>query len=991
MDEIESHSRLVEDNPADVIFDKVFHASPMPQFIVNLETEHILDVNKSYAKLVGYGREELLGHTPRELGLWKTPQDRIQIVQTLSTDGYVQDLELEIQTRAGEMRTVIASAQRIEARGEACILFAAVNITGRKLAEKELKESEERFSTAFFTSPISQSIITQADNQIMAVNDACCRLLGYSRAELVGASPAQLNLWENPADGLSAAEELLQTGHLLPRETTVRGKSGEIRAVLAAIEPIMWKRIPCWLSLIVDITERKRAEDKLRESEERYRLISENAADVIWVLDPFQGKFTYVSPSVQRLRGYTPEEVMIQPVNEALTPESLKLVSDSMASNLPPFLARGSGTESYINEVDQPHKDGRIIQTEVTTTYMFNERGQVEVVGVSRDITARKQTEAEILSRQQLLEKVIQLGKNITAITDLDLCLREIYDSIRLGLGLDRVGLFLYDASSRAVRGVYGTSRAGEREDTTWFQEAVDAKPNWVKALQSPSGISFEEDYQSVHQPPVESDLYGVHQHISLAAWAGDEPVALIAVDNLTSGRPITPAEVEALQLFAGYAGLAIANARLNASLERRVEERTAELLESRDKLSAANAALERAARMKDEFLASMSHELRTPLTGILGLSEALQLNTYGLLTERQMKAVRTIEESGQHLLALINDILDLSKIEAGMLDLNIEPVSLSTVCQAALQLTKGMANKKQHQVSFVMTPPVIVTRGDARRLKQMLVNLLSNAIKFTPSGGALGVEVRASEAEQVVRLTVWDTGIGIAPEDLERLFQPFVQLESGLARQYEGTGLGLSLVQRMAEMHGGCVQVESALGAGSRFTVLLPWSPQAARPAPPAAGAVASLKSELTKSLSAQETPAAKSERHASNPHVLIVDDTEAIIETLTTFLQPQGFNVTAVRSGIELLKVAPEARPDIILMDIQMPVMDGVEAIRRIRAHFDPLIVRTPIIALTALVMPGDRERCLAAGADEYLSKPVKLTTLVDIIRKFVRTEGV
>jgi len=248
-------------------------------------------------------------------------------------------------------------------------------------------------------------------------------------------------------------------------------------------------------------------------------------------------------------------------------------------------------------------------------------------------------------------------------------------------------------------------------------------------------------------------------------------------------------------------------------------------LRQSRDELSAANVALAKAARLKDEFLANMSHELRTPLTGILNLAEALQEQIYGPLTEKQLKSLQTIEESGRHLLDLIDDILDLSKIEAGQLELQLEQCAVVDVCRSSLQLIGSMAHKKHQQVSFVINSPAIQLHADARRLKQMLFNLLGNAVKFTATGGHIGLQVEGDSEAGVVRFSVWDTGIGIAAEDLGKLFRPFTQLDSRLSRQYSGTGLGLSLVQRMADLHGGSVSVESKPGQGSRFTITLPWS----------------------------------------------------------------------------------------------------------------------------------------------------------------------
>jgi len=406
----------------------------------------------------------------------------------------------------------------------------------------------------------------------------------------------------------------------------------------------------------------------------------------------------------------------------------------------------------------------------------------------------------------------------------------------------------------------------------------------------------------------------------------------------------------------------------LNAELEQRVDERTAEL-------SAANAALARASRLKDEFLASMSHELRTPLTAVLNLSEALQEQTYGPLTEKQHKSLRTIEESGRHLLGLINDILDLSKVEAGYLNLEIDECSMGDVCNSSLQLVKGMAQKKLQKISFMSSPETFKLRADARRLKQMLVNLLSNAIKYTPEGGLIGLFVEADDLTKVVRLTVWDNGIGIAKEDLPKLFRPFIQLDSGLSRQQAGTGLGLALVQRMADLHGGSVNVESTPGQGSHFTIILPWitTPQDYTPS----------RTQTTSFLRHQTRPLTSPPIAGDTPPlILVADDNKINVNTYSDYLRAKGFQVAVAHDGEEAIRMTEKVYPDMILMDIQMPGVDGLEATRFIRRHPDQQIATIPVIALTALAMPGDRELCLDAGANDYLSKPVSLTVLIQAI---------
>ncbi len=260
------------------------------------------------------------------------------------------------------------------------------------------------------------------------------------------------------------------------------------------------------------------------------------------------------------------------------------------------------------------------------------------------------------------------------------------------------------------------------------------------------------------------------------------------------------------------------------ASLARRVGERTADL-------RTANAELAHALRVRDEFLATMNHELRTPLNAILLLSELQQRQILGPLNEKQLKNLSNIEESGRHLLELINGILDIVKINAGKFEMDIGDISVESICKASLRMIHAMAEKKNIKVMLSIEPQVTSIAADDRRLKQMLVNLLSNAIKFSPAGSSIGLEVTGDIENDIVQFTVWDHGIGIAQEDIQRLFKPFAQLDSGLAREYGGSGLGLVLVSRMAELHGGGVSVESEPGKGSRFKFSLPWHGEVGMP----------------------------------------------------------------------------------------------------------------------------------------------------------------
>ncbi len=403
--------------------------------------------------------------------------------------------------------------------------------------------------------------------------------------------------------------------------------------------------------------------------------------------------------------------------------------------------------------------------------------------------------------------------------------------------------------------------------------------------------------------------------------------------------------------------------------LAQQVTEQTAEI-------RAANAELARSAKAKDEFLASMSHELRTPLSAILGNTEMLSEQILGDVNPRQRDALRMIDNSGTHLLSLINDILDIAKVGAGNLKLDIRQTFVREVVHASLEMIRTIAERKQQQVYVDIDPAIRTIDVDAKRFKQILVNLLNNAVKFTPEKGKIGIKVVANPEQEEARFMVWDTGIGIAEENIEKLFKPFIQLDSALSRRYEGTGLGLSLVYHMVELHGGNIKVQSKLDEGSLFTVTVPWVPKESDTYQ-ATEAEESTNSPLIAAIATKGT----AEFNSEQIRLLIVDDNELNLITFSDFLNAKGYQVHNARDGAEAVHLATSLSPDLILMDIQMPGMDGLEATRRIRKI--KTLQGVPIIALTALAMPSDRELCLNAGASDYVSKPVSLKSLEKIVQ--------
>ena len=398
---------------------------------------------------------------------------------------------------------------------------------------------------------------------------------------------------------------------------------------------------------------------------------------------------------------------------------------------------------------------------------------------------------------------------------------------------------------------------------------------------------------------------------------------------------------------------------RLNQELEARVADRTADLLE-------ANEELKNASRLKSEFLANMSHELRTPLNAIIGFSEVLldpELSRVG--PEQRDQFVGNIHRSGKHLLALINDILDLSKVEAGRMELRYETLALGPLLEGCVSIVTPLADKKNIRLNAVCDPPHSRVRADPAKVKQVLYNLLSNGVKFTSEGGQ--VSVTASFSDNEARIAVRDTGIGIKPDDQELVFEAFRQIEQGTTRQQEGTGLGLALVKRLVELHGGRITVESTPGQGSCFTFTLPLVEDLH---PQQAGF-------------AETAPIAQQESRAVlGLPILVVEDEAESAQLLSIYLTQAGYQVHMVSSVDEALVAIPSVRPFAVMLDIMLPGREGWELLTSLRA--DPATRDLAVIVVTVV---DNAKLGLALGATDYLLKPVEKTALLASVARIVQ----
>ncbi|MGS1013894.1 response regulator [Rhodanobacter sp. UC4450_H17] len=405
-------------------------------------------------------------------------------------------------------------------------------------------------------------------------------------------------------------------------------------------------------------------------------------------------------------------------------------------------------------------------------------------------------------------------------------------------------------------------------------------------------------------------------------------------------------------------------------------------------------AELARASQYKSEFLANMSHELRTPLNSLLILSRDLADNAGGNLDAEQVESARVIHDAGNSLLHLINDILDLSKIEAGKMELVIDELPLAELAQRLRRTFGHVAAQKSLGFALEIAPDLpVILRTDGARLEQIANNLLGNAFKFTAAGAVTLRIGRPDEAigipeplrgQPLLALSVEDSGIGIPADKLERIFNAFEQVDAGTSRQFGGTGLGLAISRRMARMLGGDLLVRSEPGRGSRFTLLLPEQPPALAPAAATDDAAASRPPAPAPRAAGSRAPAHGNE--LTGHRVLLVDDDMRNLFALSKVLRGWGMQVSLAQDGAKALRMlAEDSAPELLLIDIMMPDMDGYEMIRALRAQ--PHHGALPIIALTAKAMQGDREKCLVMGASDYLSKPIDLDLLATTLLAWLR----
>jgi PAS domain S-box-containing protein len=909
------------------------------------------------------------------------------------------------------------------------------DIEERKQAEEALRESEERLRL------LGDNLPDSAVYQYVHETDGSIRFLYFSAGieRLNGVSVADVLRDAGTLHRQSPPEHLARLIETEARserdlsdfdmELPMRRSDGEVRWMRLHSRP---RRLPegrtIWDGVQIDVTERKRAEAALRESEEQFRAMFEVASVGIVQVNPVDGRFIRCNDKYCHITGYSQQDLAGHAFRDLTHPDDRETDWQIFSQ-----AARGE-TANYLNEKRYVRKDGSMIWVRLNAAFIRDAKGYpIRTVAVCEDITERKRAEEVVQRSEALLRAVTDNSPDPIFLKDRDCrllfanpaTLRAIGKPAEEVIGKSDEEFYDNPEVGRAITANDRRIVLSGRDEVV--EEAIPRPDGSTRIFLSMKSLFHDAQGQVIGIVGIarditerkqaeedlrrkEADLRDAQRVTHVGSWnwdaktdvttGSDELLRIYGLDPTTQAMPdfraqrgrcypveewerVNAAVQRTMQTGVGYEldvqaihdGAMIwvttrgevvrdADGRI-VGLRGTVQDIT-DRKRAEEAIQRAKAAAEAANEAKGQFLANMSHELRTPMNAILGMIDvALPRATDPTVQD----CLQTAKGSADLLLTLLNDLLDSAKIESGKLELESAPFSLRRMLDQITRVLAVRASEKGLCFYCRMpdeTPDAVV--GDRMRVQQVLLNLAGNAIKFTERGDVeIHLHTLSQDGEACLQFAVRDTGIGIPASSQERLFQPFTQADASTTRRFGGTGLGLSICKSLVELMGGRIWVESAVGKGSTFyfTVRLP----------------------LAKELPADfDAPVAVPTAACVQLRVLLVEDNPANQKLATYILQDRGHLVEIAGDGQEAICLTEQNHYDVILMDVQMPGMNGLEATAAIRNREDGG-KRVPIIAMTAHAMRGDRDRCLAAGMDGYLSKPVNALEMIGLVESLAR----
>jgi PAS domain S-box-containing protein len=872
----------------------------------------IMFVNPMVEKLLGFDKSELLGRNPHELfhydGIDRVPctNPDCPILGAVSGGKTERVHDAVFWRRDGTcfpVEYLVTPIWDQEKPAGAVVVFRDISTELNVAAQ--LREKEELFRAAFYHAPIGKTII-RSDGYYLEVNPVYCEMTGYSREELRGMRCQDIMHPEDliEEETRTLLERMLQGE---PLRTTLEKrfihKAGHVLWLQLNISVVAGPSADSayFISQVEDITERKRMEQTLRESESRFRMMADASPMIIWLSDA-EANITFFNQTALQLLGLSAEELLSRGWQALIHPDDLPAVLEAIhgaTAQHGPFKSEfrcrfADGRYHWLMSEGMPRlsPDGAFIGH----------------IGSCIDITDRREME------QALRESEARF--------------RSAFDYAPIGIGMVcPEGRFI--KVNHAFCRIVGYS---EEELLKLDITAITHPDDVAHSLELISrALEGEVDSHQLEKRYIHKNGHPVWIQLNVC--------------------PVRNVLGQTLYMIG----------QIQDITDRKIAE---------EQLRKSKEAAESAASAKAEFLATMSHEIRTPMNAVLGMATLLGETS---LSEEQRELVATIRSGSSTLLGIINDILDFSKIEFGRMELDNQPIELKSCIEESFALFTQKAGEKGVRLSLRIEPEVpMIIMSDSTRLRQILVNLVGNAMKFTDHGEISVIVKKIAETGQEneieLQFSVCDTGCGIPEDKLQLIFDSFTQVAPATSRKYGGTGLGLAICNRLVQLMGGRIWAESSFEEGSSFhfsirTQVVPWTP------------VQVPVTWVEHSGFARQYPL----------EIVVAEDNPTNQKLIMHILRQLGYQPTLVESGLGVLDLQKRQDFDLILMDIQMPEMDGLEATRRLIEQVPDAESRPVIVAMTAFGLSEDRQKCLSAGMDDYISKPLSTEQIREVLSRW------
>ncbi len=860
---------------------------------------NFLYINENALRMHGYTKEEFAAMNIN-LQQFVAPESAELIPSRLEMvykEGEV-DFESTALRKDGTTFPEYVYSKRTEWDGKPAILSVFNDITERKQAEETLVASEAKLKAAFMTGPDGSYWATLKDGMILEVNERFQTIFGGSRDEFIGKTSLELDLYANPSDRVKVVAELKEHGFVRDIELQGRRLNGELFPVSLSIRVVVLAGQQFIFGNTRDITERKLAEETLRQSEDKYRQIADNISDVVWITDA-ELNTIYISPSIEKLVGEPADDHMSRSLEEKFPPEALntlmQTIQEEMEIENDPLADKH---RTRMIEIQHYKADGSIIWVSMHTSALRDSTGKIKgFQGVTRDITERKLVEDE---------------------------LRTTAERYRMAQVMGRVGHWSFSPITQAFNASPEASRI------FGFYPDVEGSLEEIMACIAPSDA--ERSLSAMMKCAEDGTPYD--QEILIHPRGTTEPTIIWSTAVRIIDEHGTPSILGVLQDI---------TERKKAEIE---------LITAKEKA-------EESDKLKTAFLNNISHEIRTPLNGILGFGAFLSETDSPPEEKKVMLAY--VEQASKRLMNTITDYVDMAQIVSGTMELHKKELLLYPFLKNVLEDTRQLCAGKPIKfiTDFQPDDSGLTLYSDPELIGRILHALLDNALKFTDKGSiCCGLKLK----EGVVEFFVKDTGKGIAPNMLDAIFNIFAQADPSNTRGHEGSGLGLSIASGLVKLLGGAISVSSEEGVGSVFSFTIPY-------------AATELAEKSTKA-------GKRNTSFTGKPMVLIAEDEESNYLYIEVVLKAAELDYLLAKNGEEAVTFCRQ-HPEIsmVLMDIKMPVMNGLEATRLIR-EFRPEL---PIFATTAYAQIGDEQRFLAAGCNGYLPKPIKKEKLLALIQKY------